>query len=108
MASLFGDYQPGAISSFLASHKASGGGGDGGDDNVSSSSSSKKKQPKANKQPREKKEPVAVTAPAPPPSAAPVKSAVLFDDATRARFKPQQPLPGLAGPKRRRVGEDGE
>ena len=85
MASLFGDYKPGAISSFLLS----GGGGE--------------KPPSSKKQQR----PEPPTAPkANKPAAAP---ALLFDEATRARFQPQAPLPGLVAPlpKRAREGEDG-
>jgi hypothetical protein len=96
MASLFGDYQPGAISSFLASHKASGAASEGG------SGSKKAKQPSKEKQ----QQAATAKAPTPPPAAA--ASAVLFDEATRAKFQPQQPLPGLVAlPKRQRLGEDG-
>lgn len=86
MASLFGDYRPGAISSFLLS-----GGGSG------------EKPPSSKKQQRQEP-PTALKANK--PAAAP---ALLFDEATRARFQPQAPLPGLVAPlpKRAREGEDG-
>lgn len=82
---LFGDYQPGAISSFLASVTA-GGAGD--------KQQSKKKPAKL-----QLKESSSTT----------TATARLFDEAVRAKFVPQQPLPGLAAPllKRSRDGEDG-
>lgn len=91
MASLFGDYQPGAISSFLANVKAAGAG--------------KQDRKKPSKQPKESSTPISATGSTTSSSA----TARLFDDAVRAKFVPQQPLPGLVAPplKRGRGGEDG-
>lgn len=87
---LFGGYQPGAISSFLASVNKAGAGND---------EQSKKKPAKL--QSKEASSTLAPTNTA---------TARLFDEAVRAKFVPQQPLPGLAVPllKRSRDGEDGK
>ena len=96
MASLFGDYKPGAISSFLLS---------GGGASITTTSSSSgvgagKKPSKMQKQPEPPTAAAAATA---------SKPAQLFDEATRAKFERQEPLPGLVAPlpKRAREGGDG-